>query len=189
MKKEERITTNKNKYETLHSHIARLSEEVVGMKKQTQWKRSRGGSTSNFAAHVMQNTFLATRVELKCWGCGGTSVERGSRWMRLRAWSVKIKTMIPNADLNNFNWELTDRDQGNFDIKIMVFLWFNESVTPHERKRVQLDIQRALAQTLVKIKVDFVRATLDTAPDKRPWNRAQAIFLSARMVLTSSASM
>ena len=50
----------------------------------------------------------------------------------------QIKAMIPNA-------ELTDRDQGNFDVKMMAFLSVNE--TPHERKRVRLDIQQALAQT------------------------------------------
>ena len=27
-----------------------------------------GGSTGNFAAHVVQNTFVASRVELKGWG-------------------------------------------------------------------------------------------------------------------------
>ena len=75
--------------------------------------------------------------------------------------------MIPDADLNKFNFELTDRDQGSFDIKMMTFLWFNESVTPHERKGVQLDTQRALARTPVRIKGDFVSATLETAPGKR----------------------
>ena len=37
-------------------------------------------------------------------------------------------------DLNKFNWELTDRDQGHFEFKMMAFLWFSESVTPQERK-------------------------------------------------------
>ena len=46
----------------------------------------------------------------------------------------QIKAMIPNADLNKFNWDLTDRDQGNSDVKMMTFLWFNENVTPHERR-------------------------------------------------------
>ena len=82
--------------------------------------------------------------------------------------------MIPGADLNKVNWEMTDRDQGHFDIKMMTFLWFNEGVTPHERKRVQLDIQQALARVPVRIKGDIVRATI--APDKKPWNKAQAVF-------------
>ena len=33
-----------------------------------------------------------------------------------------IKAMIPDADLNKFIWELTDRDQGNFVVKMRVFL-------------------------------------------------------------------
>ena len=60
---------------------------------------------------------------------------------------------------------------------MMTFLWFNDGVTPHERNRVQLDVQQALARTPVRIKGDTVRSTLETAPDKRPWNKAQAIFL------------
>ena len=79
----------------------------------------------------------------------------------------KIKATISDA-------ELTDRDQGNFDIKMMTFLWFNEGVTPRERKRVELDIQQALSRAPVRIKG---RATLETAPDKRPWNKAQAVLL------------
>ena len=63
----------------------------------------------------------------------------------------QIKATIPNADLYKFGWELIDRDQGNFNIKMMIFLWFNEGFTPLVRKRVLLDIQQALARTLVKI--------------------------------------
>ena len=101
----------------------------------------------------------------------------------------KIKAMIPDADLNKFNWELTDRDQGNFDIKMMTFLWFNEGVTPHEPKRVQLDIQQALVRTSVRIMEDIVRGTLETGPDKRPWNKAQAVFAVSRgKRLTSGGS-
>ena len=59
----------------------------------------------------------------------------------------KVETMIPDADANKFNWELTDRDQGNFDVKMMTFLWFHDGVTPHDRKRVQPDLQQALVRT------------------------------------------
>ena len=48
------------------------------------------------------------------------------------------------------------------DIKMRTFLWFNDGVTPHERKRVQLDIRQALARTLVNIKRDFARAVRAT---------------------------
>ena len=59
----------------------------------------------------------------------------------------------------------------------MVFLWFNEDVNSRECKRVQLDIQQALARNPVVIRGDMVRATLEISADKRPWNKAQTIFL------------
>ena len=54
----------------------------------------------------------------------------------------------------------------------MTFLWFDEKVAPCERKRVQLDFQQALANAPVKIKEEDVL-------EKRPWNKAQAIFICA----------
>ena len=59
---------------------------------------------------------------------------------------------------------------------MMTFLWFNENVTPHERDRAQLDIQHT-GQDPFSNQGDIVRAKLETAPDKRSWNKAQAIFL------------
>ena len=52
---------------------------------------------------------------------------------------------------------------------MMVFLLFNEDVNFRGRKRVQLDIQQALIQSLVEI----------YGADKRPRNKAQAVFLCA----------
>ena len=66
---------------------------------------------------------------------------------------------------------------GNFDIKMVTFLWFMDGVTPQDRKRVQLDLQQALVRAPIEVKGEHVRGTLETAPDKRPWNEAQAIFL------------
>ena len=61
----------------------------------------------------------------------------------------------------------------------MVFLWFHDDVNLRERKRVQLDIQQAVARNPVRIRGDIVRATLGISPDKRLWNKAQAVFLCA----------
>ena len=47
---------------------------------------------------------------------------------------------------------------------MMTFLWFNDGVTPHGRKRAQLDNH-------------CPGLTLETVPQKRPWNKTQAIFL------------
>ena len=135
MEKEDKITTNK--VETLHSQIVRLSEEAVCMKNThhesaastVAASTASGGSTSNFAAPVMPHLYRIERL--------------GEVWRNIRDTVItmeeakglvsQIKAMIPTADLNKFNWELTDRDQGNSDVKMMTFLWFNENVTPHER--------------------------------------------------------
>ena len=70
----------------------------------------------NFSARIVPNTFVASRIELKGWGL----LEEHSR-----DWD----------DVSVFDWDLTDRDQGYFDTKMMVFLWFKESVTPMVRKK------------------------------------------------------
>ena len=61
----------------------------------------------------------------------------------------------------------------------MTFLWFNEDVNLHERKRVQLDLQPKLVWTPFQIHGDTVRATLEISLEKRPWNNAQAVFVCA----------
>ena len=133
-----------NECETCHSQVERLSEEIVGLKNRHNGSAAStvaassgsGGSISNFAAHVMPNSFIPTRVELKGWEV----------WRNIRGTGI---TMDRDRNLaSKFNWELTDLDQGNLDMKMMIFLCFNECVTPHERKRI-------------------VRATLETARDKR----------------------
>ena len=78
----------------------------------------------------------------------------------------QTKATIPDLDLNKFDWEWTDRDQENFDFKMMTFLWFNEGVTPHDRNGVQLDIQKHWPRPLLKSREDFVRATFETALDE-----------------------
>ena len=42
--------------------------------------------------------------------------------MRQDPWWAMLKTIVSDADLNKFNWEMTDRDQGNFEFKMVVFL-------------------------------------------------------------------
>ena len=78
MEREDKIT--KNNIETPRSGVvrlrAKLTEEVVCMKNRHQGSAastvaaSTGGSGSagNFATRVMQNTFVASQVELKGWG-------------------------------------------------------------------------------------------------------------------------
>ena len=62
------------------------------------------------------------------------------------------KVRLKQDDLNVFDWDLTDRDQGNFDTKMMAFVWFKEEVTPKGRKRVHLDLQQYLTAQPLEFK-------------------------------------
>ena len=62
---------------------------------------------------------------------------------------------------------------------MLAFLQFNEDVNLRGRKRVQLDIQQQFVQNPIRIHGSIVRATLGISSDKRPWNKAQAVFSCA----------
>ena len=51
----------------------------------------------------MQNTFVASRIELKGWGC----------WRNSRGTGITLHE-AKQDDLNMFDWDMTDRDQGIF---------------------------------------------------------------------------
>ena len=74
----------------------------------------------------------------------------------------QIKTRVSDVDVGKF-----DRDQVNFEFKIMVFLWFNDDVIPRERKRVQRDILQAPSLSPVETHGSNARATLENSTDKR----------------------
>ena len=75
-------------------------------------------------------------------------------------------------------WDMIDRDQGNFDFKMMVFLWFSDGVILREHKRVQTDIQQSVNARPVTTRDCNVRATIEIELVWRPWDKAQAIFLT-----------
>ena len=102
MVKDDKIMTNR--YEILNLQVTRFSQEIVNLEERHNGSAAstvdassgRGGSTSNFAAHVMPNPFTPTRVELKKAGrSGGTSVELGSLWMRPGLWKATLKPSSP----------------------------------------------------------------------------------------------
>ena len=110
MWKEVEIMTTK--YETLTSHVERLSQDVVNLKERKNGSAastvaaSSGseGSTSNFAAHVMPNTFTPTRVELKGWEVLRNVRGTGITMDEARTLVTKNKAIISHTDLNKFNW-------------------------------------------------------------------------------------
>ena len=167
MEKEDKIMTNK--YETLNLQVVRLSQEIFNLKERHK---------QHFAAHVMPKTFTPTRVELKGWWVWRNIRGTGITMDEARTLVSGMQAMMSDADLNKFTWELTDRDQGNFEFKMMAFLWFNEDVTPQTCAPGYLPpIKRV--QTPIGVRGDIVRATHEIALDKRPWNKTQVVFLCA----------
>ena len=179
---EDKITTNT--VEVLRSDLngmsAKMAEEVVCMKSShhgsaaitVSGSTASGGSAGNFAGRLAQNTFVASRIELEVWGC----------WRNIRGTGIFIdeakehvsttKARFKQDDLNVFDWDLTDRDQGNFGLSVV-----QRRGHSHLRKRVQLDLQQVLTNQPLPFKGANVRATLELDPVKRPWNKAQAIFI------------
>ena len=111
----------------------------------------------------------ASRIELKGWGCWRNTRGTGITLDDAKQLNSDTKTRIKLDDLNMS--DLPDRDQGNFDIMMMVFLWFNDGVTPMIRERVQLDLQQSLASAPMKFRDVNVGATLELNPEKRPLNQ------------------
>ena len=137
--------------------------------KQTHWKRSNYSGSLHWPRWEHEQ-LCCPRVAKHL--CGFPHrIEMLVGWRNIRGTGItmdearnlvsKIKTMMPDAYLNKFNWDLADPDRGTVDILMMTFLWFNDGSTLHDRKRVQLDIQQALAWTPIEIKEVFVRATLE----------------------------
>ena len=113
-----------NKYETLNSQVERLSQEILCLK-QAQRKHSKHCRHFFWKRREHQQLrcpFDAEHVHTD--SCGIERNIRGTFIMMDEARNLVsgIKAMIPDADLNKFNWELIDRYQGNFDIKMMALL-------------------------------------------------------------------
>ena len=123
-----------------------------------------GGSAENFAGRMAQNTFVASRIELKGWGCWRNMRGTGITLDEAKELVSVTKARIKQDDLDVFDWDLTDCGQGNFDTKMMVFLWFKEEVAPMVRKMVQLDLQQCSAGRPLPFKGVHVRATLVLDP-------------------------
>ena len=184
---EDKITTNA--IETLRSDFnkmsAKMADEVVSLKNRHQGSAAStvSGSTvsggggvqlcaQDGATHVRglpSRTQRMVQLEKHSWD--GITMEEAKQLV------CKTKVRLKQDDLNMFNWELTDSDQGIFDTKMMVFLWFKEEVTPVMRQKVLNDTQQGFTSDLLPFKGVYVRATPELDQVKRPWNKAQAIFI------------
>ena len=92
----------------------------------------------------------------------------------VKALITQMKTLIDAAQQGNFDWNLPESDQGDFEFKMMALLWFKNDFSFWKRKRMQLDIQQMLNVRPVTTRGCHVRATLEISPDTRPWNKARA---------------
>ena len=70
-----------------------------------------GGSVGNFASRTMQNTFVASRIE----GMGLVKHSRDRQYAEAKQLASMVKARLKQDDLNILDWDLTDRDQANFD--------------------------------------------------------------------------
>ena len=123
--------------------------------------------------------WLPTRIELKGWGVWRKIRETGITVDQARSLAGQVKAITPINHHEKFDWEMTDKDQGYFDLKMMVFLCFKDGVTLRDRRIPQMDIYQALQSTPVEIRGVKVRAMLELDPSKRPWQKASAIFFSS----------
>ena len=86
-------------------------------------------------SRTVQNPFVASRIELKGWVSWRNIRGTGISLEEAKALTSATKVSLKLDEMNVFDWDLTDRDQGTFDTKMMVFLWFKEVVTPMMGKK------------------------------------------------------
>ena len=115
MGNEDKITTNT--IEVLRSKVNRMSEkmaeEVVYMNRHQEsaastvsWSTGSGGRPGNFAARAVQNTFVASRIELKGWGCWRNIRGTGITLEETKELVSMAKTRLKQDDLGMFDWDL-----------------------------------------------------------------------------------
>ena len=131
MANEDKITVNAT--ETLRSDLtkmsAKMAEEVVFLKNRHQGSAAStvygstgsGGSVGHFASRTVQNTFVASRIGLKGWGSWRNIKGTGISLEETKTLISTTKARLRLDEMNVFDWDLIDRDQGIFDTKMMVF--------------------------------------------------------------------
>ena len=135
MEKEDKIMINK--VETLHSIVDRLEQEVTTLKGRhsisaastVATSSGSGGSHIGPCAPGVASEWSPTRIELKGWSVWRRTREAGITVDQARGLVGQVKSLTPVNHHEKFDWEMTDKDQGYFDLKMMVFLWFKDGVT------------------------------------------------------------
>ena len=76
---------------------------------------------------MVPQAFVASRVG---WGSWRNVPGTGITLEKAEQLVCMTKARLKQEDLNLFDRERTDRDQGIFDTTMMAFLWFREEVAP-----------------------------------------------------------
>ena len=131
-----------------------------------EWLHSMETSSGSGGSHVGdgfpggQDVWLPSRIDLKGRGVRSRIRETGLTVDKAKEPVIQVKSLTP-ANHDKFDWEMTDKDQENFDLKMMVFLWFKSEVTTRDRKMAQLDISQYLQSTPIVFGGEKIRATLE----------------------------
>ena len=133
-------------------------------------------------------------------GGGKRNVQAGfsPSWLELKGWEIGGKVLGTAIDANgvsdlvsrvkaNMLWMCKvvsiEHEQRNYELKMMVFLWFKLDVRIWDQKC-------SLADRPLAVREYNVRVILEISPEKRSWSKAQATFLGAMVLcatrLTSS---
>ena len=145
MEKEERSTSANSR---LNSMVTRLEAEVLNLKgkysnisQQILWPllpRAVVAVTLDCSPRVLRANVCRRASKSKGGAFGGEFVKLVLQWMRLRTCGQGESTYI-SIHHEKFDWDMISKDQGFFEIKMAVFLWFKEDVTLCNRRLAQMD--------------------------------------------------
>ena len=80
-----------------------------------------GGSLVGVGILGGQAVWLPSRIEFKGWRVWSRIRETGLTVEKAKELVGQVKSLNPANHHDEFDWELTDKDQENFDLKMMVF--------------------------------------------------------------------
>ena len=129
MENEDKVTNGK--IESLHSTVNPLEQEVTTLKGKHSISAASTVATSSGSggSHVGcgipggPSVWLPSRIELRRWRVWSRIRETGLTVDKVKELVGQVKSLTPAVHHDKFDWEMTDKDQVNFDLKMMVFRW------------------------------------------------------------------
>ena len=120
MGKKDKITNGK--IESLHSMVNRLEQEVTTLKGKHNISAASTVATSSdsggshFGAGIPggQAVWLPSRIEQKGWGVWSRIRDTGLTVDKAKELVIRVKSLTPANHQDKFDWELTDKEKGDF---------------------------------------------------------------------------